>query len=150
MRVCDLMNPRVVTIPPKAPLREALQLMLRFHLNDVLIVDSELRLIGIVTYSDLNRRLLPTEEELMEHEEYLESPESLQRYCLHSSRSDHDEKSDYGVSRSRGAEGRSDHECQSYEAIAGCPGRPGDRHHQLYRHRMGFDEAIRRVHAGLT
>lgn len=72
------MNPRVVTINPKTPLFEALQLMLRFHLNDVLIVDSELGLVGIVTYSDISRQLLPTQEELMEHEEYLMAPELME------------------------------------------------------------------------
>jgi CBS domain-containing protein len=78
MRVWELMNPRVVSITPKTPLYEALELMLRFHLNDVLIVNSELRLVGIVTYPDINRKLLPTTEELMEHEEYLAFPESME------------------------------------------------------------------------
>ncbi len=78
MTVCELMNPRVVTASPKTPLYEALQLMLRFHLNDVLIVDSELRLAGIVTYRDISRKLLPTGKELMEHEEYFRSPEAME------------------------------------------------------------------------
>ena len=71
MKVRELMNPGVVTVGPKTPLRDVLQLMLRYHLNDILIVDSEQRLEGIVTYSDLSGKLLPTERELMEHEEYL-------------------------------------------------------------------------------
>jgi CBS domain-containing protein len=78
MKVLELMNPRAVTVGPKTPLREVLRLMLRYHLNDILVVDSEQRLAGIVTYSDLSRKLLPTQKELMEHEEYITTPQSME------------------------------------------------------------------------
>jgi len=78
MKVLDLMNPQVVTVGPKTPLREVLQLMLRYHLNDMLVVDSEQKLAGIVTYTDLSRKLLPTQKELMEHEEYLTTPQLME------------------------------------------------------------------------
>jgi len=78
MKVHELMAPGVVTVAPKTPLREILQLMLRHHLNDILIVDSEQRLAGIVTFADLTRKLLPTEKELMEHEEYIATPQSME------------------------------------------------------------------------
>jgi CBS domain-containing protein len=78
MKVLDLMNPKVITVGPKTPLREILQLILRYHLNGVPIVDSEQRLAGVVTYSDLSRRLLPTERQLMEHEEYLSNPQLME------------------------------------------------------------------------
>jgi CBS domain-containing protein len=78
MRVLELMSPRVVSVAPKTPLYEVLQLMLRYHLNDILIVDSEQKLVGIVTYPDLSRKLLPTERELMEHEEYMTTPQSME------------------------------------------------------------------------
>ena len=78
MRVLELMSPRVVSVGPKTPLYEVLQLMLRYHLNDILIVDSEQKLVGIVTYPDLSRKLLPTEQELMEHEEYMTTPQSME------------------------------------------------------------------------
>jgi CBS domain-containing protein len=78
MKVDELMGRGVVAVSPKTPLRKVLQLMLRHHLNDVLIVDSEQRLAGIVTYPDLSRKLLPTESELMEHEEYMATPESME------------------------------------------------------------------------
>jgi CBS domain-containing protein len=48
MKVLDLMNPKVITVGPKTPLRDILQLMLRYHLNNILIVDSEQRLAGIL------------------------------------------------------------------------------------------------------
>jgi len=78
MKVIELMSPRPITVGPETPLRNVLQLMLRFHLNDVLIVGDRQELSGIVTYSDLIRSLLPTEVELMEHQEYLYSPESME------------------------------------------------------------------------
>ena len=78
MKVLELMNPKVVTVGPKTPLREILPLMLRYHLNDLLVLDSEQKLLGIVTYSDLSRRVLPTEAELMEHQEYMTSPELME------------------------------------------------------------------------
>jgi CBS domain-containing protein len=78
MTVLELMNPQVVTVSPKTPLRQVLQLMLRFRLSHVLVVDGEKRLAGIVTYSDLSRKLLPTQKELMEHEEYLTTPRTME------------------------------------------------------------------------
>jgi CBS domain-containing protein len=79
MKVCELMSPAVVAVDPKTPLREILLLMLRRHLNDIVVMDdAEQRLAGIVTYSDLSRRLLPTQNELMEHEEYIMRPESME------------------------------------------------------------------------
>ena len=78
MKVCELMGPKVVTVGLKRPLREILQLMLRYHLNDILIVDSKQKLAGIVTYPDLSRKLLPSERELMEHKEYMTTPESME------------------------------------------------------------------------
>ena len=78
MTVLDLMSPRVVTVGPKTPLREVLQLMLRYHLNDIVIADNEQKIAGIVTYPDLSRKLLPTEQELMEHEEYITTPQLME------------------------------------------------------------------------
>jgi CBS domain-containing protein len=78
MKVLDVMSPAAVVVGPKTSLRKVLELMLRRHLNDVLVVDAKQKLVGIVTYSDLSRRLLPTEKELMEHEEYLMQPESME------------------------------------------------------------------------
>ena len=78
MKVLDLMNPKVITVGPKTPLREIFQLMLRYHLNNILVVESEQRLTGIVTYSDISRKLLPTQKELMEHEEYLTTPQLME------------------------------------------------------------------------
>jgi CBS domain-containing protein len=78
MKVLELMNPKVVTVGLKTPLREVLQLMLRYHLNNIVVVDSADRLAGIITYSDMSRQLLPTQKELMEHEEYVTDPQSME------------------------------------------------------------------------
>ena len=78
MKVFELMNPNVITVRPKTPLREVLQIMLRYHLNNIVIVDGEERLAGVITYSDLSRKLLPTQKELIEHEEYATNPQSME------------------------------------------------------------------------
>ena len=78
MKVLEVMNSRVVTVGPKTPLREILALMLRYHLNNILVADSEQRLAGIVTYSDLCRKMLPTQEELMEHADYITTPQLME------------------------------------------------------------------------
>jgi CBS domain-containing protein len=48
--------------------------MLRTHLNDIVVVNDKDELLGIVTYGDLSRRLLPTQQELAEYAEYLTDP----------------------------------------------------------------------------
>ncbi len=78
MKVLELMNPQVMAVGPKTPLWEVLQLMLRYHLNHILIKEDGQKLAGIVTYTDLSRKLLPTQKELMEHEEYLTSPQLME------------------------------------------------------------------------
>lgn len=78
MKVGELMNPRVLKVGSKTPLREILHLLLRSHLNDLVVVNSKGSLLGIVTYGDLSRRLLPSEAELVEHEEYMTTPELME------------------------------------------------------------------------
>jgi len=78
MRVLDLMTPALITVRPATPLRDVLVIMLRRHLNDVLVVDGQQTLLGIVTYSDLCRKLLPTQRDLAEHEEYMQMPELME------------------------------------------------------------------------
>jgi CBS domain-containing protein len=78
MKVSEVMNRRISKVGPEIHLRRILQLLLRSNLNDLVVVDNEDRLLGIVTYSDLSRRLLPSEQELMDHEEYLTNPELME------------------------------------------------------------------------
>lgn len=51
---------------------------LRRHLNNVLIVDRDQTTLGIVTYSDLFRKVLPTYQDLTEHEEYIRMPQLME------------------------------------------------------------------------
>jgi len=78
MKVQEVMNSRILKVGPKTPLRRILQLLLRSHLNDLIVVDNKDKLLGIVTYGDLSRKLLPSEQELMDHEEYLTNPELME------------------------------------------------------------------------
>jgi len=78
MKVRELMNSAVVTVGPRTPLREVLQLMLRYHITNVVVVDNKHAVLGIVTFTDLSCRLLPTYDELAKHEEYLSTPESME------------------------------------------------------------------------
>ena len=78
MKVHQLMSSVVVTVGPRTPLRDVLQLMLRHHINNVVVVDNRHAILGIVTFNDLSRRLLPTYDELAKHEEYLSTPESME------------------------------------------------------------------------
>jgi len=82
MKVHESMTPMVVAVGPETPLREVLQLMLRRHLNNVLVMDAQQALVGIVTYSDLCRKLLPTYAELAAHEEYMLSPKSMEERVM--------------------------------------------------------------------
>jgi CBS domain-containing protein len=56
--------------------------MLRRQLNNVVVVDTQQALLGIVTYSDLTRRLLPASTDLSEHEEYMRTPESMEHRVM--------------------------------------------------------------------
>ncbi|MGA2262946.1 MAG: CBS domain-containing protein [Acidobacteriota bacterium] len=78
MKVREVMNRRILKVGPETPLRQILPLLLRAHLNDLVVVDNKDKLLGIVTYGDLSRRLLPTEQELVDHEEYLTNPELME------------------------------------------------------------------------
>ena len=78
MKVAEVMNRRILKVGPRTTLREILRLLLRSHLNDILVVNNKDKLLGIVTHGDLCRRLLPSEKEFMEHEEYIANPEIME------------------------------------------------------------------------
>lgn len=78
MKVAEVMNRRILKVGPRTTLREILQLLLRSHLNDILVVNQKDKLLGIVTHGDLSRRLLPSQQELAQHEEYITNPEMME------------------------------------------------------------------------
>jgi CBS domain-containing protein len=81
MKVSEIMNPRPVTVDPETMLRDVVQIMLRHHLNDVLIVSGE-TLLGIVTYKDIFRKLLPGDSEVTEHAARWTDPDSIEDRLL--------------------------------------------------------------------
>lgn len=82
MKVSDLMNSRILTIKPETVLCEVQELMLRFHLDDLIVVNNKNELEGIVTYSDIIRRVLPTHEELVKGEYMMPNMEAFEERLL--------------------------------------------------------------------
>jgi len=81
MKVSEIMNRRPVTVEPETMLRDVVQIMLRFHLNDVLVVDDQ-KLLGIVTYKDIFRKLLPDDSEVTQHATRWTDPEAIEDRLL--------------------------------------------------------------------
>ncbi len=82
MKVSDLMNSRILTIKPETALCEVQELMLRFHLDDLIVVNDKNELEGIVTYSDIIRKVLPTQEELIRGEYMMPNMETFEERLL--------------------------------------------------------------------
>ena len=78
MKVSEIMNRRPVTVAPDTPLRDVVRLMLRFHLNDVLVQEREGHLIGIITYKDIFQRLLPEYGEIMANGDVLPDADAIE------------------------------------------------------------------------
>jgi len=53
MRVAEIMTPRLVSVPPEAPLDACLQLMEKFGIYHLLVVDDKSRFHGMISVSDL-------------------------------------------------------------------------------------------------
>ena len=79
MKVGEVMNRQVRRLSPSDTFNETLEVMLRFHLNEVVVVNDEDELVGIVTYSDLARTFFPSVQEFMESEQqYVTNPELME------------------------------------------------------------------------
>ncbi|MFQ5739526.1 MAG: CBS domain-containing protein [Acidobacteriota bacterium] len=78
MKVKEVMNANFPRITPRTPVREVVQLLVRHHKNNLMVVDANDAPAGVVTYKDLFRRLLPTVEELMRDKTYWTQPENLE------------------------------------------------------------------------
>jgi len=53
MRVSEIMTPELVTVPPEAPLDACLQLMEKFGIYHLLVVDDKSRFHGMISVTDL-------------------------------------------------------------------------------------------------
>lgn len=82
MKVSDLMSRHVLSVSPDTRLRTVQLLMLRYHLNDLLVTEDKKTLVGIVTYKDLFRKFLPSYEEVMEDSTYWTNPDALEERMI--------------------------------------------------------------------
>ena len=78
MKVKDLMTENPATVNVNATIRKVNVLMHKKNLRNLIVVSDEGTVVGIVTYSDLFRQILPNYKELYEHEEYILNPESIE------------------------------------------------------------------------
>lgn len=77
MKVADLMRTNLLTVSPKTPLKKINETLHHFQSDYVIIADGK-KLLGMLTYSDLFRHLLPSYNEVMEDESYWLNPESME------------------------------------------------------------------------
>jgi len=55
-----------------------MELLQRYRLDAIVVVNDEDKLEGIVTHSDIMGKLLPSQQELMENQHYMTDPDSLE------------------------------------------------------------------------
>ena len=82
MKVRDWMPKRFVAVEPDSSVSELLEILLRYRLNGVPVVDHENTLQGIATLSDIRRSGLPTPQELVESGVHLTNLEELESRFL--------------------------------------------------------------------
>jgi CBS domain-containing protein len=78
MRVDEWMDRGHAGIAPEATVRDALVDLLRYDRNGVAVVDRRGALLGILTLSDIRRRLLPSPEELTRDPDLVHDPEFME------------------------------------------------------------------------
>lgn len=78
MKVSDVMTKNFLVVGPETPIYKVQSLLIRYHLNDLLVTDSENKLLGIVTFSDICCKLLPDYDGLMEDSSYFLNPELIE------------------------------------------------------------------------
>ena len=78
MKVREIMNCNVKTANPNTHVARIIELLQRYRLNSIIVVNEEDKLEGIVTHSDIMGKLLPSQQELMENQNYMTDPDSLE------------------------------------------------------------------------
>ena len=79
MKVADIMQRDVVTVPPKAKLKDVAKIIFGLQISGVPVV-SDKKLVGLITETDLLRKLYPSYQEFMEdyvHAKDFEAMEEL-------------------------------------------------------------------------
>ncbi|VAX25034.1 hypothetical protein MNBD_IGNAVI01-2605 [hydrothermal vent metagenome] len=83
MIVKNFMRTNFVSVSSDTPIKRVNQLLHQFNIKYVLITEKEDELIGIVTYSDLFRHLLPSYVEFLTHaDENILFPENIEERTL--------------------------------------------------------------------
>ena len=77
MIVSDLMRTFFLAVPPDTTLRKANELMHQFS-SDYIIVTEGKKLLGMVTYSNIFRQILPSYDEIMQDDTYWLNPASIE------------------------------------------------------------------------
>lgn len=78
MKVREVMNKEVKTILPNTPLNIVNQLMQKYNLNYLIVVNEKKEVEGIITYSDLFRLVLPSYQKVMQEGLIWLSPEVIE------------------------------------------------------------------------
>ncbi len=78
MKVAELMNQLVLTVTPDTHLRQVNQLLHRYNQNSLVVLDGN-KLAGIVTFTDLFRKLLPSYDEVVQNIVYWTQPEVIEK-----------------------------------------------------------------------
>lgn len=78
MKVREVMNKEVKTILPNTPLNIVNQLMQKYNLNYLIVVNEKKEVEGIITYSDLFRLVLPSYQKIMQEGLIWLSPEVIE------------------------------------------------------------------------
>ena len=78
MKVADVMDSRFQFVRPETPIWKAQDIMLRRQLNCLVVSETGDRLDGLVTHTDVFRKLLPSQTEYMEKAEIRAVTEAIQ------------------------------------------------------------------------
>jgi len=83
MRVKNFMRTNFVSVSLDTPIKRVNQLLHQFNIKYVLVTEKEDELIGIITYTDLFRHLLPSYVEFLTHaDENILFPENIEERTL--------------------------------------------------------------------
>ena len=78
MLVRDLMTEHPATVNVNSTIKTVNALMHKKNLRNLIVVSDDNEVVGIITYSDLFRQILPNYSELFENEEYFIDPQSIE------------------------------------------------------------------------
>lgn len=78
MIVRNYMTKSVITVTPETPVKEIVLLMHKYKLQCIIIVSEDYKVDGIITHTDIFRRLLPLYNDFLQNESYWLNPEKIE------------------------------------------------------------------------